>query len=618
MMSLSQIKLALGGLIVTAVSFHVQAEEDVSLISLQKNKTIYTINRDGSYREEHEVLKRIEKEDGISSEGEEQLFYSPKLESIKILEAYTLTPGGARIKVPSKSIHMAKGEVGGGGYKDTNSIAIIYPKVAVGSQLYMRYVKTCHTPLFKGHFAVRRAVSPHVKASNFEVEINFDRHLDLQIGSQGVEGGALPDKNGLHRYHFSYNKQDEVIPYENGQIDSGDVSPYVEASTFADYAALGAVYQEKMKNKVNVTPEIKKLAKELTQGVDQPKEQIRQLYNWVSKHIRYVSSYIGNGGFVPHDSKTILSNRWGDCKDHVVILEALLAAKGIESSAALINTSATFKLPKLAGIYAFNHAITYVPSLNLYLDSTSQFSPMGSLPSVDLDKYVVLTSLGKVGKTPPMLASENTSRSTVRMKVLPDGTIQGTSKIIDTGTNDISLRYTKFISQSLTQEQLADILLDTTNLTGKGKIHSTDPNNLNQPLEVNSTFTLDPVSNIPGPGSMMIPAGLVDDVISRSTFPKPKDKIKLPVVCHSSTASNDYEIEFPSNIRITHIPENVHYVDPIVEYTARYELMGNVLNVHRELVNQNKTMVCGKEENALDKKFFPVFQRDMRAQIIYE
>lgn len=605
------------GVILAAISLQLKAEEDVSAVSIQQNSITYNIKLDGSYQEEHTFVKRIEKTDGIASAGEVNLSYTPKLESIKILAAYTLLPTGERIQVPAKSIHRAKGVVGGTGYRDTNNTVIIFPNVVVGSQLYVNYIKTCHTPLFPGQFTLRRVILPYIKMANFEININFDRRLKLQIDSKDVEGGALPDKDGRHRYHFTY-KQDKVIPFDKYQIDSGDYAPYVQASTFANYEALGAAYQEKMKDKVKVTAEIQALAKQLTLGVEQPKEQVRILYNWVSKNIRYVSAYIGNGGYVPHDSQTILSNRWGDCKDHVVILESLLAAKGIASSGALINTGPSFQLPKLPGMHPFNHLITYVPSLDLYLDSTAQFAPMGTLPSTDLNKEVVLTGLAKVGKTPPMLARENTSRSTIIMKVLSDGTIEGTSTMSNTGTKDIDLRNLKFISQSLTQEEISDILLNIANLTGKGKVHTTDPNDLNKPLEVGSSFTLDPIANIPGPGSMAIPAGLVDEAINRNTLEKPKDKINPHLLCHSNSTSNHYVIEFPDNIKITHVPENVNYSDPAVQYTASYVLKGKVLEINRELIIQNKSMVCGEAENELDKKFFPIFQRDMRAQVMYE
>jgi heat shock protein HslJ len=53
-------------------------------------------------------------------------------------------------------------------------------------------------------------------------------------------------------------------------------------------------------------------------------------------------------------------------------------------------------------------------------------------------------------------------------------------------------------------------------------------------------------------------------------------------------------------------------------YTAKYILKGKVLEINRSLYTQHSTMVCGPDENKREKKFFPVFQRDMRAQVIYE
>ena len=81
-----------------------------------------------------------------------------------------------------------------------------------------------------------------------------------------------------------------------------------------------------------VTPAISALAKELTSGVTDDRAKVRKLYNWVSRNIRYVAVYVAEGGFVPHSAQSILDNRYGDCKDHVTLLEALLAAVGIEST----------------------------------------------------------------------------------------------------------------------------------------------------------------------------------------------------------------------------------------------------------------------------------------------
>jgi hypothetical protein len=172
------------------------------------------------------------------------------------------------------------------------------------------------------------------------------------------------------------------------------------ASSFKTYAEVGRSYQERAYPKTQITPDIQALANQLTQYSKSDKDKVRKLYNWVAHNIRYVGIYLGAGGVVPHDAQSILTNRYGDCKDHVVLLEALLRAVGIESSPALINAQRTYILPKLATTGVFDHVITYVPSLDLFLDSTSRFAPMGTLPNSDMQKPVVITATGEVKHTP--------------------------------------------------------------------------------------------------------------------------------------------------------------------------------------------------------------------------
>lgn len=78
----------------------------------------------------------------------------------------------------------------------------------------------------------------------------------------------------------------------------------------------------------------------------------------------------------------------------------MLAAVGIESSPALVNLGNAYVLPKVPTLGLLNHAITYVPSLNLYLDSTAEGIAAGYLPVPVLDKPVVLSKSGDVGHTP--------------------------------------------------------------------------------------------------------------------------------------------------------------------------------------------------------------------------
>ncbi|MEX0632225.1 transglutaminase family protein [Serratia ureilytica] len=115
-----------------------------------------------------------------------------------------------------------------------------------------------------------------------------------------------------------------------------------------------------------MTPGIQALADNITAGISDRREQAEALYRWVAQNIRYVAVYLGNGGLEPNSAQSILDNHYGDCKDHVVILEALLAAKGIASSPVLIGMDEGPILPKVPLLSRFNHAITYVPEFKLY------------------------------------------------------------------------------------------------------------------------------------------------------------------------------------------------------------------------------------------------------------
>ena len=207
------------------------------------------------------------------------------------------------------------------------------------------------------------------------------------------------DPKGSVRYSFTF-EQDTTYPTEDWRLDLVHFAPRFAASSFKTYAEVGRSYQERAYPKTQITPDIQALANQLTQYSKSDKDKVRKLYNWVAHNIRYVGIYLGAGGVVPHDAQSILTNRYGDCKDHVVLLEALLRAAGIESSPALINAQRTYILPKLATTGVFDHVITYVPSLDLFLDSTSRFAPMGTLPNSDMQKPVVITATGEVKHTP--------------------------------------------------------------------------------------------------------------------------------------------------------------------------------------------------------------------------
>jgi hypothetical protein len=75
-------------------------------------------------------------------------------------------------------------------------------------------------------------------------------------------------------------------------------------------------------------------------------------------------------------------------------------------------------------MWAFNHAIAYVPSLDLFLDGTAEFSGLDELPAMDQGALAVVVDRTGHGefKSPPLApASQNFNMSEYLIRVAADG-----------------------------------------------------------------------------------------------------------------------------------------------------------------------------------------------------
>ena len=165
---------------------------------------------------------------------------------------------------------------------------------------------------------------------------------------------------------------------------------------------MGAIYYRQSQGRAVVTPEIAALAAKHRRRRAPGCDAARAIYDWVTVNIRYIAVYLNpNDGWVPHDAAEVLKNGYGDCKDHTVLMQALLAARGIVGQAALIQWGNRYADLPLGTPLEFNHAIVYLPDYDLYLNPTNPYAPFGSLDRTLSGKRVVIaTGTGRVARTP--------------------------------------------------------------------------------------------------------------------------------------------------------------------------------------------------------------------------
>ncbi len=587
-----------------------------------KSNSRYEVNKDASYTQFLEEQNRVDTPQGIRLLGERKITYNSTLEDVEVLEAYTIQPDGSRIVVPLDKIRTQDEAADDGSiYSDSKSKIIIYPKLEVGSQVYYRAKAVQHTPEFPGHFFLWEHYSPHARYESVNVELFHDIGIEVGVNTKGMQGGKL-DVSSIPNtvaYKFTFS-QDKAYPNEESRADLPDFAPNFSASTFKTYADVGFAYQVRAKEKAKVTPAIQTLANEHIQKANAKTtlEKVKVLHHWVAQNIRYLGIYVGAGGYVPHDAQSILDNLYGDCKDHVTILESLLAAAGIDSSPALINSGSAYLLPQLPTPGIFDHVITYVPSLNVFLDSTSRFAPLGTLPSGDMDKPVVLTATGTLSRTPMTHPAKDRTEARIQMKLTREGNIKGKSQAKMLGVFEVASRGSQFNYQNKNQTDIVNRLLSRFQETGWGEIGKTEPTNYDKAWQVNSTFELDPVVNVPGPSAMAIPVGLAPGRIKNfADIVLPKER-KFPTACNATQHEEWIELSFPKDMKITRVPKGVTFSKGDVRYQSTYELAGQLLKIKRTYTATIKETICDSAADKWFSEFTQVLRRDLRQQVFFE
>jgi transglutaminase-like putative cysteine protease len=580
-----------------------------------------TIGIDGTVVEIDELTTLVRSQIMVDAESQADLPYNSTFSNLEVLEAYTITPQGEKIKVASDAIRTVEDDNSAGAamFSDQKHKIIIFPKVTPGAKTYYKTKLTTFKPLLPGYFYSRLTFSPHLEVQSYEYHLNYPESLKLYTDIKGVKQTRDEVVGGVRHVSFSYQNL-KIKKKEQLQIASSDYSPHVYISTFPSQEAFAKAYEERIKGKIVVTPEIQKQANEITKGIDPTlkKEQARAIYNWVSRNIRYVAIFLGDGGIVPHDVNSILHNRYGDCKDHNALLIALLAAKGISASSALINSGNAYAVPKYPVIGPFNHVITYIPEWDQYLDSTAEMAPYGVLPYDELDKPVLLTQLAKMGRTPKPLMENNETATGINLQIQKDGRIIGKAHTMYFGSAEIGARYRYEAANTTYGDKLANSQLSKFRQTGEGKISTSYVYDLNKPFTTDTEFTLDAIVNVPGPGAITVPVGLAPGELALIANDRPPEKFTVPYTCSTKKVGEAYQILFPNNVRVTRVPPNVAYEKNGIKYEATYHEVKNNVFVVRKLAIQRPGVVCEPGELQNWKDFYQVFIKDMRGQIFYE
>jgi len=170
---------------------------------------------------------------------------------------------------------------------------------------------------------------------------------------------------------------------------------------FKNWQDVSKWYYDLSEPQTKAGPGIKKLAANLTQGIEDDEEKLKRIYEWIRDRIRYIAVEIGIGGYQPHPAEEILKNHYGDCKDMATLICSLAREAEIDAFEVMVSTWQN-GIPdtSLPTQLQFNHTIAYCPTVGdggMWLDATEKGCPYDQLPWYDQGLPVLM--VGKNGES---------------------------------------------------------------------------------------------------------------------------------------------------------------------------------------------------------------------------
>lgn len=599
----------------TSASPALDTGTDPSLI-IDKDVQSYVVRRDGSYTLTVDDVRTIALERAVQPHSQRYIAYNRSLDRILALSAYTRKPDGRRVPVAAAQIKDQQEAASSDApmFQDTRVKVVVFPDVAMGDRLVLHYVLERRRALFPGHFEDLSSAQFYLNRA-FILRYDLPAGMPLYADAVGFEAQEIKSPPGRRRYQWRY------LPGQNRRIEADAVSYYdygkrLAVSTFADYAAFARAFQSRARRAALPTSAVAALAQRIAGAQPDLRSKTLALADWVRRNIRYVGVYVGPGGVVPHDAATVLRNRYGDCKDHATLLEALLAAAGIDSTGVLISAGNAYRLPRVPTLGIFTHMITYVPALALYIDSTAESIAAGYLPDADLGKPVLLTRPGLLARTPDFQPERY--RNTMNFRVSKTG--NSLFRVAKTSTGAIAEPYRQAVrdTKQADRDLWVEHLLLNMGQRGHGVLEAGREDDTGDEYQLVFAGVSEDFAGLPGPTgiatSVSFWGGIADSV---GVFAQEKERSQ-DFVCHALDSEDETSFEFAAGVNILALPRSVALHGGFFDYAADYVRDGNVVTVKRRVVFRPDSVVCTPADFKRMQPVIEQMMRDLKSQIVVQ
>ena len=146
----------------------------------------------------------------------------------------------------------------------------------------------------------------------------------------------------------------------------------------------GRWYAALLQPSLELDANLRELARQIRERNLTVQAKVQAVYEAVQRSTGYAAFEFGVHSYQPYPLALVDRRGFGDCKDKAAMIVALLRAVGVPAEFAMVRTRSAGEIsPDAYSVQLFNHAVAYVPALDLFLDGTVEYAAPGELPPDD-------------------------------------------------------------------------------------------------------------------------------------------------------------------------------------------------------------------------------------------
>lgn len=475
-------------------------------------------------------------------------------------------------------------------YYDARAQVVIFDGVRAGDVVEIQYTvaDVAHQNDMTDYFGELEIIADVLPTRRWDYTLIGPESRTFNFNQPRLPGlQHTVDKRGGQVVHHFTAENVPRVDTEPSMPGFTEVAPYLHVSTYRNWQDVGRWYWKLVADQLQGDATLTRAAHDATAGLRTNEEKVRALHRLVIESTRYVGLEFGIHGYKPYKVTQILQRRFGDCKDKASLLVALLREVGIPADLVLLRTRRSGRVDsEPASLAIFDHAIAYVPSLDIYLDGTAEFAGMAELPGQDQGVMALHVSPSgvRLADTPVLPADRNRAQRTWKVQLDRDGGGRIDESLVITGQaahewrshyqtpGERQERYGRAWEGRLAGAKLESVAIDV--------------EDRNRPVAVHARGFVPQLGERRADGEVRLPTSSRDADLTR-TYARLGARRWPLVLGFPWQHVEDLDYELPDGFHLVRAPQSRKVESPFGTFDFQVQSQGHRLSVHSSLsVNQ--------------------------------